>query len=160
MLGKSELFPESRGKDQQFSIDIRTSHPETFHADLVELAIAPLLRTFMSEHGARVPESTGLVEQEAVFLGRPDTTGCTLRTQSQAVTVAVFKGVHFLFDNVGDFTNRPLEQVGLFHDRHADFLVAILGQHPAYRGFYKLPYGRLLRQDIVHPANCLNLCQC
>ena len=160
MLGKPKLFPEPCRQDEQFGINVRTVHAKTFHANLMKLAIAAFLRTFVPEHRAGVPETAGLIEQKTVLFGGPNTTGGALRAEGQTVTVAVFKGVHFLFDDVGHFTNRTLEQIGLFHNRHADFLVAILGQYSANRGFHKLPNRRLLRQDIVHPANCLNLCQC
>ena len=159
MPGKTQLFPEPGRQNQQLGINIRTAHTKTFHPNLVELAIPAFLGSFVPEHGPGVPEPPGLVKQQAMLFRCPHATRCALRAQGQTVPIAVLESVHFLFDDVRYFTDGPPEQVRLLNDRHTDFLVAILGQYVTHRGFHKLPYGCLFRQDIVHPANCLNLCQ-
>ncbi len=121
----------------------------------MELAVTALLRTLVAEHRAGVPEPLHLVVQQAMLDTGANTTRGTLGTQGEAVPVAIDEGIHFLFDDIGNFTDRPLEQLGLLDDRHADFPVAIGFEHAAHAVLDKLPGPRLLRQDIVHAPDGL-----
>jgi len=74
-----------------------------------------------------------------MFLCRPDTTGCSLRAQRQAVAVAVLKGIHLLFDNIGHFTDGPLEELGFLDNRQAYLAVSIGAEHSAQNPLNILP---------------------
>src|SRR5690554_4574103 len=139
MPGKAKGLPQPRGQYQQLGVYIRTIHAKTFHANLVELAVAAFLGTLVAEHRAGVPKPASLVEQQAMLFRCPDTPRGSLRAKGQAVAIPVVKGVHFFFDNVSYFTNRALEQFGLFNHRHADFLVSVLSEYLTYRRLYILP---------------------
>ena len=58
-----------------------------------------------------------LAIQQAMFQASPQTACGAFRAQGQGIAVPVLEGVHFFFDNIGDFTDRTLEQFGLFDDR-------------------------------------------
>ena len=153
LVGQAQGFPQTCREQNDFSINIRAGHAEGFHPNLVELAIPACLGPLVTEHGPGVPQPLGLVVQQPMLLAGTHTAGRAFRAQGQAVTVTVVEGVHFLFDDIGHFTDAALEQIGLLHDGHADFLVAVAGQHGPHFCFQPLPQPRLFRQDIVHPAD-------
>ena len=95
----------------------------------MKLTQAALLGALVTEHGACIPESLNLIVQQAVLITGAHTAGGTLWTQTQAVAIAVFKGVHFFFDYIGHFTDGALKQFGLLENRKANFSVAVARQH-------------------------------
>ena len=78
-------------------------------------------------------------------------------TQRQAFAVAVVKGVHLFFDHIGYFADGAFKQRSLLDDRHANFAVAVAGQHLPERTFNALPDSGIRRQVIVHAADSLNI---
>jgi hypothetical protein len=54
--------------------------------------------------------------------------------------VAVLEGVHFLGDDVGFLAHAAREQLRLFEDRGADFVVVIGAKHRARLGFHAVPH--------------------
>ena len=125
----------------------------------MELTVTAFLGALMTKHGAGVPKPAGLIKKQTVFFGGTHAAGRTFGAQGQAVTVAILKGVHLFLNDIRHFANRALEQVRLLNHRHANFLITVLGKHFPDRVFHKLPHRRLLWQDIVHPADCLDLSQ-
>ena len=113
----------------------------------------------MAEHGTTVPEPLYLVMQQAMLHAGTYTPCRTLGTQGKTVTVAVFKGIHLLFDNIGNLTDGALEQFGLFQQGQAHLAVAIGMHNIAQHGFQVLPGRRRLRKDVVHAPDGL-YCLC
>ena len=74
--------------------------------------------------------------------------------EDQGIDAEVFKD-----PDVSDFTDRSFEQLGMFDHWHTDFLIAVLPENPSNGGFNVLPDRCLVRENIVHPPDCLNLCQ-
>ena len=152
----AQLAPQAPGQHDQFGIDVRTVQVEHFQADLVELAITAFLWTLMAEHRTDVPELLYLAGTGQAMLQRcAHTGGGAFRTQGQGVAVAVLEGVHLFFDDVGDFADGALEQLGELDDRHADLLVTVVIQQPCHGAFEVAPQRRLLGQDVVHATNGL-----
>ncbi|MNE77116.1 hypothetical protein D3C80_1734040 [compost metagenome] len=81
----------------------------------------------------------------------------TFRTQRQAFAVAVVKGIHFFFHDVGHFTDSAFKQWGLLYNRHTDFTVAVAAEHMFQRSFDALPQCGIFRQVVVHAANGLDI---
>src|SRR5690554_5633976 len=134
--------------------------PNAFHRRAVRTSSsASMSGPPMAEHRAGVPQTACLVEQQAMLFCGPHATGCTFRAQSQAVAIAVVECIHFFFDDIGHFTDRALEQLGVLYHRHTDFLIAVLAEHLSYRGLYILPDRGLVREDVIHPPDCLNFSQ-
>ncbi len=123
----------------------------------MKLAVAPLLRTLVPKHGSAVPEPLYLIEQQAMLKTRPHTAGSALRPQGEAVTIAVLEGIHLLFDDIRDLADGAFEQVGHLQDGHTDLVVTIPGEHPTHPVLEKLPQEGLVRQDVFHPTNGLDL---
>jgi len=145
------------GQHDQLGVHVRPLQAKHFHTHLVELAIAPLLRTLVAEHRTDVPQALLLIVQQTMFDTGAHAACGAFRTQRQAFAVAVFKGVHLFFNHVGDFTDRAAEQWGLLDDWQTDFTVAVAGQHLLQGALNTLPDGGICRQVIVHPANRLNI---
>ncbi|MNC35159.1 hypothetical protein D3C75_836320 [compost metagenome] len=125
----AQQAPQAPGQHDQLGVDVRTVEVEHFHADLVELAVAALLRALVAEHRADVPQLLWLAAaDQAVLLHRAHAGGGAFRAQGQRVAVAVVEGVHLLLDDVGDLADRALEQLGELDDRHADLPVAVAVQ--------------------------------
>ena len=93
--------------------------PEGLAVDLVELAVAPLLRPLVAEHRPASPQPLLLVVQQPVLDGRAHQPGGRLGPQAQAVAAAVVEGVHLLLDDVGVLADRALEELRALDERHA-----------------------------------------
>ena len=98
-------MPEFGTHQQQFGFHVGALHAEGFNTQLAELAIAAFLWPFVAVHLAEVPQLLRLVVQEAALLRCTHATGGAFGPQGKAVAVAVFKGVHLFFDDVGYFTD-------------------------------------------------------
>ena len=109
VLRNTERTPPAGSKHNQFSIDIWSLQTKHFHAKLVELTVAAFLRTFVAEHRADIPQALLLIVQETMFDAGAYATRRPLRTQGQAVAVAVLKGIHLFFNHVGYFADRAFE---------------------------------------------------
>ncbi len=120
----------------------------------MELPVAPLLRALVAEHGACVPQPLAAVVQDAVLDPRAHDARGLLRPQRQAVAVAIGEGVHLLLDDVGDFTDGPLEQLGPLEQRCSDLGIAIGAHEGAHVAFEPLPRRGLGRQHVVHATDC------
>src|SRR5690606_38657715 len=155
-IAQAKLAPQAPGHDDQLGIDVRTGQVEDLDTDLVELPITALLRAFVAEHRAAVPEVLDLpATADAVLEHRAHAAGGAFRTQGQGIAVAVCEGVHLLLDDVGDFADGALEQLGEFHDRHADLPIAVAIQQAGHAAFKIAPQRRLLRKNVVHATNGL-----
>ena len=60
------------------------------------------------------------------------------------------KGVHLLFDDVGDLANAAHEQGGGLQNRGSDGGIAIESEGLGHGGLQPLPLAHLLREQIVH----------
>ena len=98
-------FPEElEGHGNDFRIDSRVLGADFFDAELGELAVTASLGAVMTEHGAHVVELVDLrVAVELVFQEGPDDRSRIFRAQCHAAAAAVFKGIHFLGDDVCRF---------------------------------------------------------
>ena len=98
-------FPEElEGHGDDFGIDSRVLGADFFDAELGELAIAAGLGTVMTEHGPHVVELMDLrVAVQLMFQESPDDGSRIFRAQGHAAAAAVFKGIHFLGDDVCRF---------------------------------------------------------
>ena len=157
MLRQAQTLPEPSRHHDHFGINIRSAHAISFHADLVELAIAALLRPLITEHRTTDPEPLYLVVEHTVFNTRAHHAGSRFRAQGEFLTVAIVKGIHLFFDDVSPGTDAPAEQRRVFHNRYANLLVTISAQDRPYLLFQVLPHWCLLRQNIIHTANGLKL---
>ncbi len=95
--------------------------------------------------------------QEAVLDRGADESRRRLGPEAQAVATAVLETVHFLLDDVGVLADRPLEQLGTLDHRHAHFAVAVVGEQFARGGLDPLPVRQLVGEQVVHPADGLEL---
>ena len=148
----AQLPPQPGRQQDEFRIHIRRGDAECFHADLVELPLAPFLGSLVAEHRTAIPQAPRHAEQ-ALLDGSAHTAGGALRTQGKALGIAVVKGVHLLLDDICHLADGALEQLGFLDHRQAYFTVAITGQHTAHRLLQELPVGSLIRQDVIHPAD-------
>ena len=155
-IGDAQLLPQARSENDQLGIDIRPRLIEDFHADLVELPVAALLRLLVAEHGAGVPELLHLAAAgHAVFQHRAHATGGAFGAQGQGFLVAVEEGVHLLVHHVGTLADATGEQLGVLDDGQADLAVAVAVEQLGEGAFQVAPDRRLRRQDIVHATNGL-----
>ena len=97
--------PHGTPKQQKFNIEIRCANTKGFNPNLVKLALPTLLRALIPKHRSHVPQFLGCADQ-VVLYRRPNTPSGAFRAKRQTVTIAVFKGVHFFFDDVSDLADR------------------------------------------------------
>ena len=96
---------------QQLRVGLGAGDAEELGADLVELALAALLRPLVAEHRPGVPEldrpalaAEVVLEEGAHDAGRP------LRAQRQGVAALVGEGVHLLLDDVARVAEAAREE--------------------------------------------------
>lgn len=149
--GESEVVPQTLAHHDDFGVGVRPGEAERLHADLMELAITPALRTLMTEHRTDVPQTLRAVVQQVVLDGRAHDRRGVLRAHRQMLAVErVGEAVHLLLDDVGHFADAAREQLRVLDDRRADVLIAVCAQHRLDGGFEEIPQRGILREDVVH----------
>ena len=144
-------LPQSAGKQNQLSVYLGAAKTQCFSANLVKLPVAAALRAFMAEHRPHVIQALTAFVQQVVLDDRAHHTGGGLGAQRQLLSVqTVFKGIHFLFNNVGHFTKAAHKQSRRFNNRRAYIAVGVQAHDIAHSGFQGLPASRLGRQNVVH----------
>ena len=124
-----------------FGVDDRRFRPDRLRADLKELAVAALLRALAAEHRADVVEllHARKLIQAVLDVGAHHRRG-VLRPQRQRRAVAILEGVHLLADDVGFFAHAAREQLRLFENRRADFVIVVGAKHFARHRFHAVPH--------------------
>ena len=148
---EAQRGPEVTGQHDELGIDVWPGKSQRFGAELVELAVAPTLRTLVPEHGPHVIEALAAVVKQRMLQGSAHHAGGVLRPQCQLLTVeAVLEGIHLLLDDVGDLAQTPHEQRSGFNDGRAQIAVAVAA-HQSPQGFFQpLPVRGRGRDDVVH----------
>jgi hypothetical protein len=91
----------------------------------MELAVTTLLGPLVAKHRPLIPKPLGLVMKKSCLDARPNASSCSLRTQTQALAVAVQEGVHLLFNNICHFTDCTRIELGVLNDWQTDFRKSI-----------------------------------
>ena len=136
-------------------IDVRPDESQRFHAELVELAQAALLRALVAEHRSGVEDlDRDLLQHAAGDEGAGDSRGA-FRPQRDVVAAAILEAVHLLGDDVGGVAKRALEDLGELEDggRYLEEPVA-LGQGMG-DGQHVPVAATLVGQNVVGPADRL-----
>ena len=120
----AERAPRRLRQLHQFGFHGGTANAERFHANLLELTIAPTLLSLIAEHRPGIPEPLCLVAQQAMFDGGPGATGGALRAQREFAAAPIPQRVHLLFHDVRRFADAAAEELGRLDERQPDLLVA------------------------------------
>ena len=83
--------------------------------------------------------------------------GGAFRAQGARAVTTIHKGVHLLSHHIGALTDAPGKQVREFEQRRANFVYAGAAKVFARHRLHSMPTSRLLRQQIHHPAQRLQL---
>ena len=149
--------PQPRAEGDELRIHIRAWPADRFHVHLPELPVAAGLRRLVAEHRPQTPQLVALAAQQAVGNQRAHDAGGGLGAQREAVATAVGEGIHLLADHVGVLADGALEELGVFHHRHANLFVAVRAEQLARARFEVLPGADLGGQHVVHSADGLDL---
>ena len=106
------------GHHQQLDVGLRFGRADHFGVDLVELAIAALLRALIAEQravGGHLQRGELLPAVGQVGAGDP---GGEFGPQGQRFVAAIPEAVHLFRDDVGRLADGAAEHFGLFEDRH------------------------------------------
>ena len=152
----AEQAPQPRGHRDDLRIDIGPGEADGFDVELMELAIAPLLRLLVPEHRPDAPELVTRAAQHAVRDHGAHDAGGGFGPQRETVAALILEGVHLLLDHVGELADGALEEPRLLDDGHAHFLKAIRADELAHRAFEELPRADVGGQHVVHAANGLD----
>ena len=92
----------------------------------------------MAKHGPHVPQALGAVIQQVVLYRRAHAGSRALGAQGELLAIErVGEGIHFLFDNVRHFANRPMKQSRRLDHGHAYRPIAV-GTQPVTDRLFKL----------------------
>ena len=128
-----ELAPQGASHQDHFDIDIRPGKAQRLDIQLVELAIAALLRPLVAKHRAHGPDAQRAVVQRVVLDHGPYDAGSSFGAQGQLVAVhRIGEGVHLFLDDVGDLAQAAHKERGRLDDGRQQVLVAVAGQHVAH----------------------------
>jgi hypothetical protein len=153
----AEFGHERPREIEDLGIDGGVGHAEHLDVELVELAVASLLRPLVPEHR---PEQVDLGNRhrllEAVLDEGPDQAGRGLRPKRDAFTALVGEGVHLLLDDVRGFAGALGEQFLALDDGRPHLGVPVALEQAARDGFDPLPALDLAGQDVVGASNSWN----
>ena len=140
------------GDGDHLGVQSRIVDADRLHPDLLQLAIAAGLRTFIAEKRARVAEfHRQRAAVQAVFDHRAHHAGGALRPQRHRAVTAVGERVHLLGHHVGGFAYAAGEQGGVLEDGQLD--IPVTG--PARGGEQSVAHRdelcRLRRDVVRHP---------
>src|SRR5271168_2414493 len=105
---------------QQFGVAGRVGAPENLDAELIELPIAALLRSFAAEHRTRVEEpllGIGAIETGLDVCAHDAGRAFGPQRDDSLALVAIGEAVHLLFDDVGGLAARAHVQLRAFEHR-------------------------------------------
>ena len=134
-----EPLPQAREHHDLLGIDVRPLEAQRLDVELVELALAPLLRALVAEHRAHGPHAHRAVVEEVVLDRRAHDAGGRHGTQGEAVAVAVLEHVHLLLDDVGDLAQAPHEEGRGLDDGRAHVAITVALEYRARRVLELLP---------------------
>ena len=109
---------------------------EDLHAELMELAEAPFLRTLATKHRAGIIEALlriATIEPGLDICAHDPGVPSGRRAISVSSLVMVGESVHLLFDDVRSFAARMLIKLGTLQQRDADFIESSSAQRPSVR---------------------------
>ena len=131
----------------------RAALAETLGVDLVKLAVPPLLRPLVAEHGPDAEDLLdGIHRQEPVLDDRPEHGGRGLGPQAHRGAGLVGKGVHLLLHHIGVIADAAKEQLRALQDRGPELLEPVQAKDLPCCLFHEPPPGRLAREDVVHSS--------
>ena len=115
----------------------------------------------MTEHGAEIPQTLRCVVREAVFDRRTHHGRRIFRTQRQFFTIhRIFKGIHFLFNDVGHFTDAARKKGGRFQNRRTDLPVTVARSRGTHRIRKFFPDRTVFGKHIGHSLDARHLHFC
>ena len=144
-----------RGERDHFHVGLRAGHAEQFHADLVELALAPFLRTFVAEHGAAIEELEGCLLRQPAADERARDTGGAFGTQGDAFAALGLEGVHLLRHDIGGIAQGAREHLGEFEHRRGDLAVAVARRDFERRRLDEAMTPHVVEHQVMGAANGL-----
>ena len=148
---EAEVAQQRAAHQDLLGVDVGPGEAERLDVDLVELAVAALLRPLVAKHGDAGPDAQRPVVERVVLDHRAHDAGGGLGAQRQPVAVhRVLEGIHLLLDDVGHFAEAAHEQRRRLDDRRAHVGVAVAAHQRAHLVLEPLPARRFRRQDVVH----------
>ena len=114
-----------------FGVDAgRVGLPENFRANLIELAVAALLRAFAPEHWSHVVElDVAGLDLHAMLDVRAHDGGGGFGTQRNRRVIAVLERIHFLGNDVCFLPDRAREELSLLENRYPNFGESECAEH-------------------------------
>ena len=122
---------------------------------MIELAVAPFLRTLAAELRSYIEELVEAAVPEFVLNIGTDHAGGIFGAQSQGLpfiafgTATIFPGKHFFRDDIGFLANASGEQFGGLEDGRADFVEIVGAEDVADGGFNEVPERRFGREKVA-----------
>lgn len=154
-LGDAELVQQLVRHHQQLDVRRRFGRAQYLGVDLVELAIAPLLRPFVAEHRAAGRDLQRRMLLPAFGQERARDTCGELRPQGQRIAAAVGESVHLLRHDVGRLADRAGEDLGRLEHRQVDALETVQAADAFERLDHRCEAALLVAEYILgsaHPA--------
>ena len=123
----------------------------------MKLPLPAGLWPFIAEHRAAVPEALWTLAEKTMLNGSTHHGSRAFRAQRAAAVPSIHKGVHLLANHISRLTDPTREQFGGLKHRGTDLGDGRPLEVPARGALNTLPEGRLLRQQINHPPQALQL---
>ena len=154
-IEEAEVAQDRRPAGDDLHIAGRPRHAEELEADLMELALAALLRTLIAEHRTGVEIFQRQMLAEAAGDEGAGHAGRVLGPERQLLATLVGEGVHLLRDDVGGIAQGALEDLREFEDRGRHLEIAISFRRRA-RGLDHAPVtAHVFRQEVMCAPNGL-----
>ena len=155
-LGVAQLTEEPDQHRQQLGVPPGPRVADQLGADLVELAVASLLRPLVAKVGADIEQALRQrpVVQSLLDEGAHHRRG-GLGAQGQAAALLVVEGVHLLADDVGGLSHPAHEELRVLEQRRPDLAVAVVREDPPGDRLDGAPEGGVLGQQVTGALDTL-----
>jgi hypothetical protein len=140
--------------DQNFRVSLCFLNPQDLSIDLMELAVPPLLRAFVPEHGPdEIIFAHGLLNVKTMLEVGTHDGGGGFGPQSQRIPVAVGKSIHFFSHDVRGLTDGPGKKLRPLQDRDAKLQEPEEAEDPPGFHFHVLPFFDFTRENSLEPPD-------
>ncbi len=160
LAGDAESLQDVPAAGDHLGVGKRLGGADQLDVDLVELAVAALLRALVAEHRAGAEHLLRQRLGEAVGHQRAADAGGGLGAQRDGIAAAVLEAVHLLHHHVGGFAERAGEHAGVLEDRRGPLVEAVGGGDAAGGVDHVLMAALVLADQVVGAAGGLEFGHC
>ena len=154
---QAKCAQELDGKQDDLGIDGRVFLPQCLYSELVKFTVASRLWPIVTKHRADVEElHEGIGGIKLVLQIGTNDRCCIFWAQCETAPAAIGERIHFLFHDIGRFSDAAQKKFRMLEDRCTNLMIAIACTNIADHIFYIRPLCDRLGQNILCAARSVD----